>query len=349
MHVAAPPFAHSFGPRNAKLAFCAEAWGEQEDMVGRPLVGNAGQEFTRLCVEAGIDRRECFLTNTLAFRPPGNSIPALCGSRADVGASYDLPPISQGKYLRPEYLGELDRLKEELCIVRPNLIVALGSTALWALARSAAIGTLRGTIMQSHLTGSKLLATYHPSYLFKVWSHRPIVLADLMKAKREAQFAEIRRPRREVLVQPTMAEIIAYICAARQTHFLTSVDVETCKGQITILGLAQRRDYAIVIDFCNQHGTSYWPEDAEITIRRVLNGLLADPAVPKVTQNGLYDIQYLLAEGYTLRNFREDTMLLHHSHYPEMQKSLGFLGSIYTNEAAWKLLRGKGEEFKRDE
>jgi hypothetical protein len=44
-----------------------------------------------------------------------------------------------------------------------------------------------------------------------------------------------------------------------------------------------------------------------------------------------------------------DTMLLHHSMYPELPKSLGFLGSIYTNEAAWKLMRRDAEELKRDE
>jgi uracil-DNA glycosylase len=347
-HCPAPPFAHSSGPRSAKLAFVAEAWGEQEDMVGRPLVGNAGQEFTRLCQEAGIDRRECFLTNTLAMRPPGNSIPALCGSRLEVGADYSRPPISQGKYLRPEYLGELDRLKEELCTVAPHLVVALGGTALWALANTAAIGTLRGTVLQGHLTPSKVLPTYHPSYLFKVWSHRPIVLSDLMKARRESAFPEIRRPRREILVQPSRKEVHERLMELTISGRLISVDVETYAGQITMLGFAQDRDRAIVIDFCNKHGASYWSEDEEVDVRTEINLLLASQ-IPKVCQNGMYDIQYLLAEGYTLRNFREDTMLLHHSHYPEMQKGLGFLGSIYSQEPAWKLMRGKGEEFKRDE
>jgi hypothetical protein len=44
-----------------------------------------------------------------------------------------------------------------------------------------------------------------------------------------------------------------------------------------------------------------------------------------------------------------DTMLLHHAMYPELPKSLGFLGSIYTNESAWKLMRQDSEELKRDE
>ena len=42
-------------------------------------------------------------------------------------------------------------------------------------------------------------------------------------------------------------------------------------------------------------------------------------------------------------------MLLHHSLFPELQKGLGFLGSIYTNEASWKLMRGQDDSNKKDE
>jgi hypothetical protein len=59
---------------------------------------------------------------------------------------------------------------------------------------------------------------------------------------------------------------------------------------------------------------------------------------PLLFQNGMYDMQYLIRMGFNLRYAREDTMLLHHSLYPEVQKSLGFLGSIYTNEQSWKLM-----------
>ncbi len=61
--------------------------------------------------------------------------------------------------------------------------------------------------------------------------------------------------------------------------------------------------------------------------------------MPKVFQNGMYDMQYLWSMGLTVVNPRHDTMLLHHSLVPEMLKGLGFLGSIYTSEPAWKLMR----------
>jgi len=64
----------------------------------------------------------------------------------------------------------------------------------------------------------------------------------------------------------------------------------------------------------------------------------------------MYDLQYILPLGIAARANLEDTMLLHHSHYPEMKKGLGFLGSIYTSEPAWKLMRTmKADTEKRDE
>lgn len=365
-HQPAPPFAHTSGPHTADLAFVAEAFGEQEALTGRPLIGNAGQEFTRLCREAGIDRGRCFLTNTMAFRPyqqvtgadgvlvkiESNDFDVLCANRAEVGKDYTLPQLSTGKFLKPEFLGEIERLREELETVRPNLCVALGAKALWALCRTAAIGTMRGTVMASTLVpGLKILPTYHPSYLFKVWSHRPVVLADLMKARREGQFPEIRRPDRSILVSPTISELSDWVRATlAQPPAALATDVETMRGQITMIGFARSRSEAIVCPFFDpRRGGNYWPTfEDEFAARMLCGKLLASP-IPKVTQNGLYDIQYFLREGYRLSAFDDDTMLLHHSMFPEMQKGLGFLGSIYTSEPAWKLMRHSKEELKRDE
>jgi uracil-DNA glycosylase len=365
MHVVAPPFAHSSGPRTAKLAFVAECWGEQEDMAGRPLVGNAGQEFTRLLCEAGIDRRECFLTNTIAARPPDNKFEAhFCCKKGELPPNYALPPLSQGNYLKPEYCGELDRLCEELCTVRPNLVVALGAKALWALSGSSATGAMRGTVATSRfvlhqgngshsLATQKILATYHPSYLFKVWSHRPIVLADLMKAKREAAFPEVRRPERTVLVRPTIGEIEEFYEFNLRDAACIAVDIETKAGQISDIGFAPSRRKAMVVTFLDpkKADASYWESPVlEVAAWKWVQRILALPC-KKLFQNGVFDISYLMKQGLRVVNCADDTMLLHHSYYPELQKSLAFLGSIYTSEPAWKLMvRHKKEELlKKDE
>lgn len=351
-HVPTEPFAHTLGPRDAKIALVGEAWGEQEELAGIPFIGNAGQELSRLLGEAGIDRRECFITNTINARPLNNDLNQFCGAKRDVASpDYTLFPLRQGKYLLPEYIPELSRLREELTAVQPNLVIALGGTALWALRKTAAIGSNRGTVAESTLIpGQKILATYHPSYLFKVWSHRPIVLADLMKAKREAEFPEIRRPERTVLVDPTLDEMWEW--ASRPIHAL-ACDIETGAGQIKCIGFARHPGDAIVVPFLDytRPGNSYWLTlEAEVEAWNWVEHMLRMD-VPKIFQNGLYDLQYILRAGLRPRRCEADTMLLHHALYPELQKSLGFLGSIYTNESSWKLMRGKSdsEETKRDE
>jgi DNA polymerase I-like protein with 3'-5' exonuclease and polymerase domains len=99
--------------------------------------------------------------------------------------------------------------------------------------------------------------------------------------------------------------------------------------------------------FDKETGENFWTLEEEIEVRGLLQEILASP-IPKVFQNGLYDIQYLRKEGFALRACNEDTMLLHHSLYPELPKGLGFLGSIYANERSWKLLNSRKEQKKDD-
>jgi uracil-DNA glycosylase len=373
----APPFAHTSGPKAAPVVFVGEAWGEAEELTGLPFMGNAGQLFNELLREAGFARREVLLTNVFAARPRAlstdplvktvgdNNLAHWCASAKEVTAGYHaigplwgsgviVAPLRQGVYIRPEFLPEVERLRAEILEHPRNLVVALGGTALWALAGTGAIGALRGTVAESKLCpGTKILATYHPSYLFKVWDHRPVVLADLMKAHREAQFPEIRRPERTLLVNPTLREIEAFHDEHCVGAAAIAVDVETGFRQIKCIGFAPARDRALVIPFTNAAapGHSYWESaEDELAAWNWVEAILQTDAI-KVFQNGLYDLQYILPMCPQPRNVSADTMLLHHALYPELQKGLGFLGSIYSNEPAWKLMRRnrKDEAEKRDE
>jgi uracil-DNA glycosylase family 4 len=343
------PFAHSRGRRDAKIALVGEAWGEQEELLKLPFMGASGQELGRILREVGIDPGQCFYTNVFPLRPPGNNIEALCGSKKEVGHGYTHIPIRQGKYIRTEYLAHLDRLQHELAACGSNLIVPLGNIACWAILRSTGIGSIRGNTTEAQLVpGRKALPTYHPAAVLRDWSLRVIVKTDLLKAAREAEFPEIRRPERWVLVDPTLEELRSWFQRPAERY---AVDVETAKRQITMIGLARNAEDAVVVPFVDarQPHNSYWATlEEELEARALVNTALAGP-VPKIFQNGLYDLQYIWREGFTPRNCTEDTMLLHHAMYPELRKGLGFLGSVYTNESSWKLLRRADDSNKRDE
>lgn len=377
-----PAFAHYAGSRKpGGVVFVAEAHGEDEARLQEPLVGYSGKEFFRMLFEAWTDampevaakclnlmdgdawvyaRRQWLeevnvgLTNVMAFQPPDNNMKTLCSSKKELGPGYTLPPLSTGAYIRPEYLAEVERLREEIITVQPNLVVALGNTATWALLRATKIGQLRGTVAESVLIpGLKVLASYHPQAINYMWQHRPIMVADLMKARHESRSPEIKRPSRLVIVEPSLDDVREWFARPAQYH---AVDIETSRRQIEMIGFARSRDDVIVIPLVDwaSPSRSYWPDES--TERCVWDIMerdsLANPSVKKIFQNGLFDLQHILPTGLRVLNACEDTMLLHHSLYPELQKGLGFLGSVYCNEPAWKDMRVKGgetEENKRDE
>lgn len=302
-------------------------------------------------------------TNVLNLRPPANKIPALCLSKKELPIDYpeefSTRPITRSPrhlYLRPEYLPELGRLHEELLGCRSagggNLVVALGNTACWALLRSLNIGNIRGAVAQGvgPFAPFKVLPTYHPASVLYQWSQRPVVCQDLVKAFRERDFPEIRRPARQVLVNPSIKEIESWTNETlRQNVALLSVDTETSFGQIKCIGFARSRDNALVVPFIDtsKPGWHFWdsPYDERVAWSFVRTLLQSD--IPKLFQNGLYDLQYIRGARINPRNCQEDTMLLHHSLFPEVRKSLGFLGSIYTNEASWKLMNRQEKKVRR--
>jgi len=387
MHQALPAFAAYAGPESPKILLVGEAWGESEAQARQPFVGYSGRELWLMLGEAmsGIapelhgeavsmfkydnawirHRSEWLaaagigMTNVLAFRPPSNNIEHISSKRTEVGsAAGALPAIQRGRYLRDEFLPELTRLEEEILQLSPNLIVAMGNTACWALLHATNIGSIRGAVAESRPFGPsgrkfKVLPTYHPAGVMRQWSWRPIVVADLIKASREAEYPEIRRPARRVLVNPTLDEVLEWEERwLRRPPALLAADIETGQGMIKCISFAASVAEAIVIPFVDLDNPtgSYWPTD-EIELRAwsaVKTMLTLD--CPKVGQNFIYDLQYLTSMGIFPTRCVEDTMLLHHSFFPEMQKGLGFLGSIYTNEASWKLMRRpKADTVKKDE
>jgi uracil-DNA glycosylase len=314
--------------------------------------------------EAWLQQAHIGMTNVLALRPPDNKLDYLCCKKTELpekGKNYARPALGQGKYLQPSYFGEIDRLWTEIGNTRPNLIVALGNTASWGVINNSGIGGIRGTIteyksaVRTEVRG-KCLPTYHPAGVMRNWSWRTIVVADLMKAWRESATSALVRPTRDIIMTPTIDEITSWTSRfLANSQSLLSVDIETKSGQITCIGFGSGRSMALVIPFgvvSRSETGSYWssPLDEE-RAWELVSRLLASPN-PKVFQNGVYDLQYLTRIGLTVNNCLHDTMLMHHSIFPEMQKGLGFLGSIYTNEPAWKLMRKhKGNEVgvKADE
>lgn len=333
-----------------KIMFLGEAWGEEEERERTAFVGSSGKLLRGMSRQAGIEWEEVFRTNVFNLRPqPTNDIKNLCGPRDEAIADY--PAIQRSKYIRSAYAGELSRLGDEIKRVSPNLIVAFGGTATWALTKRPApkITEIRGTTLQS-IFGVKMLPTIHPSAVLRSWDWRPIVVMDLMKAKMEMEFPEVRTPQRKVWIEPTLADLYEFEKYIDEHEYL-SIDIETLKEQITCIGFAPTTDLCLVVPFLDwrKPGNNYWPtKAAEVEAWKWCMRQVAKPK--KITgQNFAYDMLFMLRQYATpCPHFTHDTMLMHHAMQPEMKKGLGFLASIYTNEASWKFMRAKGTIKRED-
>lgn len=358
---ASPPVQGRFN----RIALVGEAPSEKELEQGVPFAGTSGEELTKMLAEAGIVRHESYLTTVFMTRPYENNILNYCLKKKEADdewqrlgnpGKYPLAPIKSGAYIHPCRLGEVRRLHEELVALDPHVIVALGNVPLWALTGESGISKVRGTLVESTLIGGsrpyKILPTYHPSYVLRQWEERPIVVADLMKAQRESKSPDYERPERELWLEPTLEDIVTFARNYLQPATRISVDVETAYQQITCVGFGTRT-HAICIPFVDHRkkGWNYWSTVGdEVKAWGLVKGIMELPNT-KLFQNGMYDMQWFWKKmGMTVAGEIDDTMLLAHSMFPEMKKSLGFLGSIYTNESAWKKLRPKKTTIqKRDD
>jgi uracil-DNA glycosylase family 4 len=150
------------GDPTARLLFVGEAPGFDEDRQGEPFVGQAGQLLTQIIKAMGLARGEVYIANVIKCRPPQNRPP----NPAEVGACRSY-------------------LERQVEIVRPEVIIALGTVAAKALLETdLPMSRLRGRFFQ--FRGIPVLPTYHPAYLLrnpgekvKVWEDVQQVMARL--------------------------------------------------------------------------------------------------------------------------------------------------------------------------
>ncbi|MFN0127752.1 MAG: uracil-DNA glycosylase [Verrucomicrobiales bacterium] len=166
------------------LVFVGEAPGAEEEKLGEPFVGPAGQLLTKMITAMGLQRSQVYITNIVKYRP------AIDGGNQ---GSKNRRPTSE------EIAAGLPHLHRELAVLRPRVLVALGATALEGLAGEAIpIGRARG--QWRTFDGIPVMPTFHPSYLLhneslterrKVWEDLLQVMEKLgmpISAKQRAFF-----------------------------------------------------------------------------------------------------------------------------------------------------------------
>jgi len=333
-----------------RIALVGEAWGEAEEAEGLPFVGPTGRFLNHCLAVTGIERSKCLVTNVFNLRPrPNNDIKNLTGPKAT--AIPNRPSILRGKFIRNEFAGELDRLERELLHFNPTVVVAMGATAAWALLGTSGIKRIRGAASVG-FNSFKVIPTYHPTAILRQYNLYPVLIADLQKAAREALFPEVRRPQRFIHIEPSYDDLLSF-----ERQFITpadslSIDIETAGNQITCIGFAPSEDRCLVVPITDETKADkcYWGDlHTEVAVWEWIRHICALRKSRIVGQNFNYDMKFLLMSyGITVTYASDDIMLLHHAMQPEMEKSLAFMGSVYTDELSWKFMRPKHTVKKED-
>lgn len=138
------------GSPDAELMFIGEAPGAEEEKQREPFVGPAGQLLTKIIQAMGLKRSSVYISNICKYRP------AISGG-------------PQGSRNRPPTKLEMDAclpfIKQEIAIIQPRAIVALGGTAANGLGLEGTVGGLRRGVHD--FEGTPVFVTYHPSYLLR--------------------------------------------------------------------------------------------------------------------------------------------------------------------------------------
>lgn len=329
------------GPSTARIMIVGEAPGEREEQEGVPFVGASGYELKKMLTDARINIEECYLTNVCMDRPKGNDIGLWINPKK---ANRDGSEINyRGAKIRPHIKDECERLYTEIRAVSPNLVIALGNAAVWALTDAKGIGKWRGSILESDaLPGVKVIPAYHPTQVLKVYDWRFITVQDFRRAAKEALFPEIRKPKWNFITDPTYEETVrtlhVLLNRARDSSegLILVTDVEIKRTEILCVGLAWSKLDAVCIPFYHDAGHRWTPEE-HVEIVLLLQRLMCHPNVRLVNQNISFDIQYFFWRFNFWPRAYFDTMLGQNILFPSLPKKLDFLASMYcTYYRFWK-------------
>lgn len=311
------------GSPDSPLAIVGEAPGSHEVRTRRPFVGLAGQLLDDCLRAAGINRKHCYITNTIKEQPRGNDVSSFIS-------------FERGRVRTTEaFEAYRESLRGELQSTTANCIVAAGAVPLYALCDLQGITKWRGSILESTLLpGRKILPIIHPAAALRNYLFKYPIIADLKRAKAQSTFPEIRRIERNIILEPTFDQAMGFLESLLSTS-LTTLDIEVLNEEVSCLSMGNRTLGYMCIPFVGDGG-DYFSAEQEVAIWNRIALICQDPSITKLGQNLTFDATFLYRKlGIIVRPI-EDTMIAQAILYPDLPKGLDFLTSIYTEEPYYK-------------
>lgn len=335
-----------------KVAFIGEAPGREEEAVGEPFMGAAGEEFDKW-IRFYFIRSQCFIGNLSQERPPDNKLSLWYQDKACL-----IP--------NPRLANWISALKEQLEELRPNIIVALGRHPTYILTGKDGITKQWGSLLPCTLVpGLKVIALLHPSFVMRgMWDLRPIIDVWMKRTKKHSEFPEYIIPQRELVVDPSLEEVMFHLdrlMAAPELAF----DIETIPETpipyerwitpdrrliytphiMSCISFSDSQDWSISIPFSRGGGQHRWAFDIEKEIYKKISRLLNQEGTLKIAHNLMFDFLQLAGRKISVAPPYYDTLVAHNRAYIDLTKKklkrlqlnrLAFCTALYTEEPYYK-------------
>ena len=335
------------GPRNAKIIALGQTPGPDELRSGRPFSGVSGWEWDKMLKEAGLSRSTIFSFNVVDRLPPAGKVENFFAKKREAD-KLGLPWVMGRRPYDDCIIEGIENVQSTIAEIQPNIIIALGDLAMWALTGESGITKWRGSVMESNEIGGrvyKVIPTFNPAFISRNWPTRWIGVQDHRRILRESFFPEIKYPKREYLIRPTLDEAIHAIERAKGN--LTTNDLETRGGQIACVGIGYSSMEAACIPLiCSDKPEGYWSAHEEHLITTKLKEVLTHPETQIIFQHGHFDAQMYIAQWGYIPNVTYDTMIAQHVCYADMRKSLALMASLYCKY--YKFWKDDGKEWDPD-
>jgi uracil-DNA glycosylase family 4 len=318
------------GNPRSRVWCIGEAPGYDEEQQGFAFVGASGKELDRMLVEAGFTLADIYYTNPYKVRPPDNELEVL----HTLGIPLQL---------------YLDQFWEELLEYKPTIIISLGVTPTGILCPGTAsrrdgetkITQWRGSLLCcDQLTQQNaphyVVPVQHPAAILREWPERVVAVLCLAKAREEFDYWKLHGqlqplPTRDLIIKPSIYDLKDFLNEILDKNLPVSNDIETIVGKYPYTNATATSPH-LAMSF------SFWDYDGDelVQLWRLYNEVLRNNR--QIGQNYIgFDCPQYEALGFEPNvDLVDDTMVRHHTLWPEFEHKLQFLGMQYTRQPFWK-------------
>lgn len=259
----------------SKIVFVGESLGETEHRKEDYFVGNSGIRLDLIFSKVKLLRQLVHITNLVKVRPPDNKMKRLPELGLEVA---DFLPM----------------LKEELEFIKPNIIVALGGSALYHLTGQYEVTKYRGSVLPCTLVpGLKVIGAFHPSYAHRNPELNFTMVFDFKKAIEQSEFPEIRTKPWIRHINPSFEEVTKFLIRCLDVKHIC-YDVETAGFRNTRLGIALSDEEGISIPLKIKNMQNAWTDNELDQILQHFKRVWKKVGILKIAQNQEWDLHYLV-------------------------------------------------------